>query len=101
MFQVFHHEACPELKGRIFHLLNLTPIPVEEDDVWLQVFLGPLNCWKVAAGNVAEGAGQNDAAITILPSAGTKPTMTQQKRKHLKHQEGLRANKREGLILNS
>ena len=54
------------MEGRVLHLVSLTAVPVQEDDVRLQAHLGPLHRWKVVARSDVETAGKNN----ILASEG-------------------------------
>ena len=50
----------------MLHLVSLTAVPVQEDDVRLQALLGPLHRWKVVVWSDLEAAGKNN----ILASVG-------------------------------
>lgn len=65
IFQLRCDEARPVAVGRIFHVVVLAAVSVQDDHVRLQAFLGPLHSWKVIVEADVEAAGEDDVSAHV------------------------------------
>lgn len=89
VFQLSHDEAGPVVEGWVLHLEGLAATAVQEDQVWLQAFFGPLDSRKLADGrnietarqnNVSSSKGQNLLWLTVCRGSALNKTKKEKKK---------------------